>query len=57
MNTLHVTNGDCAAGILRQFLTDPVAISCDVLHDGPAPQVDPDEFYDVRARYHAGRGR
>jgi len=53
MNTLHVTNGDCAAGILRQFLTDPVAISCDVLHDGPAPQVDPDEFYDVRARYHA----
>ena len=50
---LHVTNGDCAAGILRQFLTDPVAISCDVLHDGPAPRVDLDAWHEVRAQYRA----
>jgi hypothetical protein len=53
--TLHITNGDCAAGTLRTFLADPVYVTCDVLHDGPAPAVDGDEWHDVRARFLAGR--
>jgi Domain of unknown function (DUF1835) len=48
---LHVTNGDCAAGLLRSFLIDPVLVTCDVLHDGPAPLVDGDAWYDTRARF------
>ena len=51
VSTLHITNGDCAAGTLRQFLTDPVLITADVLHDGPAPRVDLDRWHEVRARY------
>jgi hypothetical protein len=52
--TLHITNGDSAAGTLRTFLADPVYVTCDVLHDGPAPAVDGDEWHDVRARFLAG---
>jgi len=51
VSPLHVTNGDCAAGTLRTFLTDPVLVTCDVLHDGPAPLVDGDAWYDTRARF------
>src|SRR5882672_7288309 len=51
MSTLHITNGDCAAGILRQFLTGPVTITADVLHDGPAPRVDLDTWHELRARF------
>jgi hypothetical protein len=54
--TLHVTNGDCAAGILRTFLTDPVVVQADVLHEGPAPEVDDDEWLDLRAGFLAGGG-
>ena len=51
MSALHITNGDCAANTLRTFLTDPVLITCDVLHDGPAPAVDGDAWHEVRARW------
>src|SRR6266849_5721966 len=34
---LHITNGDCAGSTLRAFLSDPVTITCDVLHEGPLP--------------------
>jgi hypothetical protein len=55
--TLHVTNGDCAADVLRTFLTDPVAIQADVLHEGPAPAVNDDAWLEVRARFLAWDGR
>ena len=51
MSALHITNGDCAANTLRSFLTDPVLITCDVLHDGPAPALDGDAWHEVRARW------
>ncbi len=51
MSTLHITNGDCAAGTLRTFLTDRVLVTCDVLHDGPAPLVEGEQWHDVRARW------
>jgi Domain of unknown function (DUF1835) len=51
VSALHITNGDCAANTLRSFLTDPVLITCDVLHDGPAPAVDGDAWHEVRARW------
>ena len=51
MPVLHITNGDCAADTLRTLLTDRVLVTCDVLHDGPAPRVDGDAWYDVRARF------
>src|SRR6185295_17994552 len=54
MSTLHITNGDCAAATLRQFLTEPVTITTDVLHDGPAPDVDLDTWHELRARFLAG---
>jgi len=49
VSALHITNGDCAAGTLRSFLTDRVLITCDVLHDGPAPAIDGDAWHEVRA--------
>ena len=49
--TLHVTNGDSAASVLRTFLTDPVVIEADVLHEGPAPDVDDETWLDLRARF------
>jgi hypothetical protein len=54
VSTLHITNGDCAAATLRSFLSDRVLVTCDVLHDGPAPMVDGDPWHDVRARFLAG---
>jgi len=51
VTTLHITNGDCAAGTLRSFLSDRVLVTCDVLHDGPAPLLEPDAWYDIRARF------
>jgi len=51
VSALHITNGGCAADTLRSFLTDPVLITCDVLHDGPAPAVDGDAWHEVRARW------
>jgi hypothetical protein len=49
--TLHVTNGDSAANVLRTFLADPVIIEADVLHEGPAPDVDDETWLDLRARF------
>ena len=51
VSPLHITNGDCAANTLRTFLTDRVLVTCDVLHDGPAPAVDGDAWYETRARF------
>lgn len=51
MVPLHITNGDCAADTLRTVLTDRVLITCDVLHEGPAPLVSDDAWYDTRARF------
>lgn len=51
VSALHITNGDSAGDTLRTFLTERVLVTCDVLHDGPAPAVDGDAWYDVRARW------
>lgn len=51
MSTLHITNGDSAADTLRLFVDGDVIATADVLHEGPAPAVPLDEWYDVRARF------
>jgi hypothetical protein len=51
VSVLHVTNGDCAADIIRQIVDDPVIITADVLHEGPAPAVDGDAWYDLRGAF------
>lgn len=56
MPTLHITNGSCAGDTLKTFADGPVVLTCDVLHDGPAPQVGDDEWYDLRARFIYGNG-
>jgi hypothetical protein len=48
---IHVTNGDCAADTLRRFVDGAVTITADPLHEGPAPPVVGDAWYDVRARF------
>jgi hypothetical protein len=52
--TLHVTNGSCAGDKLKTFVDGPVILMADVLHDGPAPRVDGDAWYDARAGHLAG---
>jgi hypothetical protein len=57
VSTLHITNGDCAASLLRTFITDPVAVTADVLHEGPAPaDLEGDAWGSCRERYHAAAG-
>ena len=56
MTTLHITNGDSAAGTLRRVVDGSVMTTCDVLHEGPAPRVDDRAWYDLRARYLADHG-
>jgi hypothetical protein len=51
VSTLHITNGDSAGDKLRRIVTGAVSITADPLHEGPAPPVDGDEWYDVRARF------
>ena len=51
MSTLHVTNGDCAGDTLKQFADGPVIITCDVLHEGPAPALEGDAWYSTRGRF------
>ena len=51
MSLLHITNGDCAGDKLRRFVDGAVTITADPLHEGPAPAVDGDAWYDVRARF------
>jgi len=48
---LHVTNGDCAGDKLRRIVDGAVTITADPLHEGPAPAVDGDAWYDLRARF------
>jgi hypothetical protein len=54
VSALHITNGDHAGDKLRRFVDGPVALACDVLHEGPCPPVDGDAWHDVRARVLAG---
>jgi hypothetical protein len=54
VSALHITNGDCAAAKLRQFLDDPVILAADVLHDGPAPLVEDDAWYAIRSQFLGG---
>jgi Domain of unknown function (DUF1835) len=51
VSALHITNGDCAADKLREFLTDPVTITADALHEGPAPADDGEAWYRARAEF------
>jgi hypothetical protein len=51
VSTLHITNGDCAAGTLREFLTDPVGITADALWEGPARPVDGEAWLRMRAAF------
>lgn len=55
---LHVTNGDCAADPLRESgVPGTVAVTADVLHEGPAPGgLPPERWRKVRARYLAESG-
>jgi uncharacterized protein DUF1835 len=49
--TLHITNGSAAGDKLSTFVDGPVILMCDVLHEGPAPDVDDDAWYAMRARF------
>jgi len=55
---LHVTNGDVAAELIRRSGTSgEVAVTADVLHEGPAPGgLPPERWRKVRARYLAESG-
>src|SRR3954452_22430401 len=56
--TLHVTNGDSAAGTMRLAgISGEIAVPADVLHEGPAPGgLPPERWRKVRARYLAENG-
>jgi hypothetical protein len=58
---LHITNGSSVGDTLAETgLPGQVALSADVLHEGPCPtRLDPVEFRETRARYlaHAGYAR
>jgi hypothetical protein len=57
VSTLHITNGDCAASILRTFIADPVAVTADVLHEGPAPaDLEGGAWRTCREHFHASAG-
>jgi GNAT superfamily N-acetyltransferase len=51
VSSLHITNGDCVASRLREFISDPVVAFADVLHEGPAPAVDDQRWYELRSRF------
>jgi DNA-binding transcriptional MerR regulator len=54
---LHVTNGESAGNTLRQTSLGGAVLSWqDVLHEGPVPDVPPDELRAVRARFLAACG-
>src|SRR5215475_743589 len=58
MTTLVVTNGDSAAGTLRQarLAESNQVIWRDILHCGPVPALPSDALREVRAAYLAGAG-
>src|SRR5581483_2640622 len=51
---LHITNGDCAANLLREITADRVVITPDPLFEGPVPAIGRAALRDVRARHLAG---
>jgi hypothetical protein len=52
VTTLHITNGDSVRGTLQRFVSGPVAITADPLHEGPAPaEVEGDAWRALRARF------
>jgi hypothetical protein len=55
---LHITNGSSVGDTLAEAgLAGEVALSADVLHEGPCPTgLDPGEFRETRARYLSGAG-
>lgn len=55
---LHVTNGDCAAGVLRKAgMTGDILPWRDVLHEGPLdPSLSLEELSKIRARFIADMG-
>ena len=55
---LHVTNGDVAAELIRAAgVSGEVAVTVDVLHEGPVPGgLPPERWRKVRARYLAESG-
>ena len=55
---LHVTNGDSAAGTLRESgVGGTVTVTADVLHEGPTPGgLAPERWRKIRARYLAESG-
>jgi len=55
--TLHITNGSSAGDKLQTFVDGPVILMADVLHEGPAPRVDDDRWYETRARFLGGADR
>ena len=49
---LHVTNGDCAAAVMRAAgIEGDILCWKDVLHEGPVPSVPRDELREIRARF------
>src|SRR3712207_3559883 len=55
--TLHVTNGDAAADVLRGTrLAGSILTWRDVLHEGPVPRVSAKELRWVRARFFSAHG-
>ena len=54
---LIVTNGDSAAGMLREFgFLGPILPWRDVLHDGPVPDLSIEKLSEVRARFLSDQG-
>jgi uncharacterized protein DUF1835 len=49
--TLHITNGSSAGDTLQTFVDGAVVLAMDVLHEGPAPRVPDEQWYDLRARF------
>jgi hypothetical protein len=54
MTALHITNGSAAADKLATFVDGPVVTEADVLHEGPAPRVDDETWYALRAAFLSG---
>ncbi|MBA3246361.1 MAG: DUF1835 domain-containing protein [Actinobacteria bacterium] len=53
---LHVTNGDSARVLIERVVDGDVIAWRDALHEGPVPDVPPDELRRVRARFVADCG-
>ncbi|ASQ46064.1 DUF1835 domain-containing protein [Legionella clemsonensis] len=58
MQLLHITNGDCAAALIKTaFTTQEVIALCDILYEGPVQDnLNSEQFNNKRAEYLANRG-